>query len=128
MLFKKKFIEKRRHQRLDYYCLVKYRPLYHKGEYREIVTSLRNLSSGGILLKLKDWLPQGSELEVKLNITQLKESLVATAKVVRVSRQKSGEGYWCGVEFLAMSEEDKKRLTDFISALKNKSTHSTAPR
>ena len=54
MIFRKRNAEKRQYERADYYCLVRYGPLYQKGEYTEILTSLKDLSVSGALDKVKE--------------------------------------------------------------------------
>jgi c-di-GMP-binding flagellar brake protein YcgR len=57
---------------------------------------------------------------MKINIPQLGEPLVVTAKIVRHCSFNDRKGYWCGVKFLQISEEDQKKLADFIWSIKNK--------
>lgn len=120
MFFKKKYIEKRTYERMDYYCLVKYRPLDQKGLYAETLTSLKNISGGGLLLKLKEPHLLGARLEIKINLPMPDDSAITTiAEVVRPAVSKKSKGYWVGVKFIDIKEEDRKRIADFIKLIKN---------
>ncbi|MDP2924563.1 MAG: PilZ domain-containing protein [Candidatus Omnitrophota bacterium] len=120
MIFKKGYLEKRAHERAECYCLVKYRPLYQKGVYTETITSVKNISGGGLLLKLKEPHLLGARLEIKINLPMPDDSAITTiAEVVRPAVSKKSKGYWVGVKFIDIKEEDRKRIADFIKLIKN---------
>ncbi|MCX5716210.1 MAG: PilZ domain-containing protein [Candidatus Omnitrophica bacterium] len=120
IIFKRSNAEKRSYERKGCYFLVKYR-YSQKGEsYSESVTSLRNISGGGLLLKSKEFLPIGSKLELKINIVPLGLCVDATAQVVRIEkiRGKLKTGYLAGVVFMDIKEEDRKKIIDFVEMAK----------
>lgn len=110
--------EKRQYERLSYYCLVKYRLLGQKDAYNEMVTSLRNLSAGGMLLKTKEHFAVGSMLAIKINISSPAEIIAVNGQVVRLRQNRIKGGYWCGIKFSDIKEEEKEKLISFISAAK----------
>lgn len=117
MIFKKKrFFERRRDERRKGYCLIKYRPL-HKGEpFVEVLTSLRDISRNGILFKSREYLPADTRLEVKVNLPPMEKPIATLAKVMRFEKIGRKRGYWIGITFLDIKEEDRKKIVDFVAS------------
>lgn len=118
MIFKKSVTEKRRYKRRDCYFLIKYRQPLKESAYSEAVTSLRNLSGGGILFKSKESLPINSMLEIIINLIPGDICINTSAKVVRSEKEKGRRNYLVGATFLDIKEEDKKKITDFVEFAK----------
>jgi c-di-GMP-binding flagellar brake protein YcgR len=116
---KKKF-ERRQYQRKRCFCLIKYRPFGQNTEYIETLASLRNISANGMLFKSKEYLPTNAQLEIKINMPPLGEIIRVIASVIRLDRIVKEEGYWVGVTYLKIAEEDKKRLLNFATVEKKK--------
>lgn len=119
MIFKKKHSERRAFERANCYCLVQYKIFDQKGVYEKVVTSLRNISDGGMLLKFKEQHLLGTRLEVKINLP-LSEGCVITAvaEVVRTIAYDKTKDYWAGIKFIDIKEEDKKKIKEFINFIK----------
>lgn len=74
-----------------------------------------DLSQGGSFLKSDLLLEVGETLSVEFQVPGLPRLLRAQARVVWVRRfPKSTEPPGMGVEFLSMSEEDRKALGDYL--------------
>lgn len=115
MVVKKKYTEKRQYERLNYHCLVKYKPLNEIGDYSETFTSLKNISAGGLLLKLKGQLPLGMKLKVRINIPSFTAPIDAVAEIVRFTEKPGNTGHWSGVKFIEINPGDKSKLAEFCT-------------
>jgi len=115
MIFKKKYSEKRAFERENCYCLVRYKTLDGKGDSATIITSLRNISGGGLLLKFKEPHLLGVRVEIKINLPMSDDSLIsAVAEIVRLKAYAKAKEHWAGVRFIDIKEEDRKKIIDFI--------------
>jgi len=112
---KKNIIEKRQYKRQDYYCLLKYRGMNKHGTYAQSITSLRNISGGGVLFKSKEYLPMDSELEMEISIPPLEWVANVSAKVVRFEENKARKTYKIGAMFINIKEEDRKKIVSFVN-------------
>jgi uncharacterized protein (TIGR02266 family) len=75
-----------------------------------------DLSPGGTFLKSELLLEQGEPLSVEFRVPGVPRLMRAQARVAWVRRfPKPGELSGMGVEFLAMSDEDRLVLTDYIA-------------
>lgn len=118
MRFIKKNLEKRKYKRGNYYCLVKYRCADMDGPHGEVITSLRNVSAGGLLFKVREYLPVGMQIKLSLNIPPLNEITNVSAKVVRL--KKGVKGYWIGAMFTDIKDEDKTKINNFVISTRRK--------
>jgi c-di-GMP-binding flagellar brake protein YcgR len=120
MIFKKKYLEKRAFERENCYCLVRYKTLDEKGASTAIITSLRNISGGGLLLKFKEPHLLGVRVEIKINLpTPDSSAISAVAEIVRLKTYAKAKEHWAGVRFIDIKEEDRKKIIDFIKFRKN---------
>jgi c-di-GMP-binding flagellar brake protein YcgR len=120
MIFKKKYLEKRAFERKNCYCLLRYKILDEKGTYSTVITSLRNISAGGLLLKFKEPHLLGARVEIKINLPIPDDSVIsAVAEIVRIKTYDKAKEYWAGVKFVDIKEEDRKKIIDFIKFIKN---------
>jgi uncharacterized protein (TIGR02266 family) len=77
-----------------------------------------DLSPGGTFLKSDLLLEDGEPLSVEFRVPGVPRLMRAQARVAWVRRfPKPGEPAGMGVEFLAMTEEDRAVLTDYIARL-----------
>jgi len=119
MMFGKKYSEKRKYKRIDCYCLIRYRLLHSQGAYTENLASIRNISGGGLLFKSREYVPVGTELEVKINFIALEKPISVLAKVVRFEVDKKNAGsYRIGIFFTSIADRDRKAITQFTEFVK----------
>lgn len=115
-LRKTRGIERRRYKRISLFCLLKYRRLHTAEAYRETLTSLRNISGGGILFKAKELLAVNTRLEIEINVPPLGGFFVVEAKVVRHEKIRGSRRYWIGAEFVNISDDDRKRIINLAES------------
>lgn len=75
-----------------------------------------NLSSGGAFVRAELLFEQGELLKMDVRLPSGKV-VKATARVVRVSREE-GDGAGMGIEFVHLSDEDRRALNLALSVLK----------
>lgn len=120
MIFKRKHSERRTFERENCYCLVRYKTLDEKGDSATVITSLRNISGGGLLLKFKEPHLLGARVEIKINLPMEGDSTIsALAEIVRLNTYDKAKEYWAGVRFVEIKEEDRKKIMHFIKFVKN---------
>jgi len=120
MIFKRKHSERRAFERENCYCLVRYKTLDEKGDSATVITSLRNISGGGLLLKFKEPHLLGARVEIKINLPMEGDSTIsALAEIVRLNTYDKAKEYWAGVRFVEIKEEDRKKIMHFIKFVKN---------
>lgn len=120
MIFKKKHSERRAFERESCYCLVRYKTLDDKGASENVITSLRNISGGGLLLKFKEPHLLGARVAIKINLPiEGQSEISAVAEIVRVRAYDKAKEYWAGVKFVEIREEDRKKILHFIKFIKN---------
>jgi uncharacterized protein (TIGR02266 family) len=77
-----------------------------------------DLSPGGTFLKSELLLEEGEALSVEFRVPGVPRLLTAQGRVAWVRRfPKPGEPSGMGVEFVAMSDDDKSLLTDYLARL-----------
>jgi uncharacterized protein (TIGR02266 family) len=83
--------------------------------YGQLVFDATDLSPGGAFIKSDLLLEQGEALSLDFKLPGVERSLRAHAKVAWVQRfPKEGESAGMGIEFLAMTEDDRRALTKYI--------------
>ncbi|MEI8348617.1 MAG: PilZ domain-containing protein [Candidatus Omnitrophota bacterium] len=118
MIFGKKYSERRQYKRIDCYCLIRYRALNSQGAYTENLASIRNISGGGLLFKSREYLPVGTQLEVKINFVALEKPIFVLARVVRFEANKKNAGsYRIGIFFTTIKDQDRKIITQFTESV-----------
>ena len=116
MARKIQYIDRRKHKRVDLYCLVKYRYLKQGGEESVVITSLRNISGGGLLFRSDGYLPLDTKLEIFVNLLPVNRIISASGRVVRFEKISKTGHYLIGVEFTKISDEDRDAIIRFAKA------------
>lgn len=76
-----------------------------------------DLSVGGTFLQSDILLEQGETLQLEFRVPGMARLLRAQARIAWVRRfPKDGEAAGMGVQFLAMSEEDSRALSEYLEA------------
>ncbi len=113
-------IERRKYKRKSLYCLIKYRVLPNKEIHEAIVTSLRNMSGGGILFRTSEYLQANTILEIKINLPLFDKIVTALAKVVRTEKTKTGTKFFIGVQFTEIKDEDRSSILKIVEYFEKK--------
>jgi len=80
-----------------------------------LIFEATDLSAGGTFLRSDLLLEEGETLSLELQVPGVERTLAAQARIVWVRRFPSdGQPAGMGVEFLAMSEEDRRVLREFL--------------
>jgi len=74
-----------------------------------------NVSMGGVLFETKKPIPVSSIIECQFHIAGFKEPIYAKAKIVRVEELYTNK-YDLGIQFIAISDDDRKVLEKYITA------------
>ena len=109
------FAEKRKHGRIVYPMPVRYRiigPQEIAGAVH--VSNARDLSEDGMLLEVKEDLPIGARLELKLPISSTGRSILVTGTVLRKEWLESIGVFAVGVLFEALQPKERDDLSGFI--------------
>ncbi|MFW5999090.1 MAG: flagellar brake protein [Halanaerobiaceae bacterium] len=108
-------IQRRDFFRLEVKKQVKYRLLDSsgegKGDYNKTVTS--DISAGGLKMVIEQDLPQGSELELYLNIKPVKE-IPLKGKVVQKYTMSDGKTKAAGIEFMNISSGLRDKIISWM--------------
>lgn len=94
-------------------------PLQYKDIQRPIETYsgtlTRDISEGGVRFIANEFLSIFTRLLVEASIPSFSRPIKAISKVAWIRKIPSGNQYDVGVQFMDMTEEDKKHLTSFIA-------------
>lgn len=94
-------------------------PLQYKDIQRPIETYsgtlTRDIGEGGIRFIANEFLSIFTRLLVEASIPSFSRPIKAISKVAWIRKIPSGNQYDVGVQFMDMTEEDKKHLTSFIA-------------
>ena len=112
--------ERRRFPRLGVAVDIQYKILPDSIAYETGATS--NISAGGICLILYDALPAGSILELNIYLPDEQPIIKAKGKIVwvrpfNVARDQK-ERFDAGIEFLDLSETNRKRVDNYVFSYK----------
>ncbi len=100
---------KREFIRLKAYHLVKYRPLTEKvAGTEEVLASIKDIGAGGVCLKVEEYLPAATLLELEINFPQIKTSVSALAKIVWIKQIKRTKRYEIGAQFVEIQDGMKE--------------------
>ncbi|MDD4909189.1 MAG: PilZ domain-containing protein [Candidatus Omnitrophica bacterium] len=106
---------KRQFPRTPIYFLVKYRPQGASESTMPVASVSRNISLDGLLLRVKDPLTIGQNLEIEINMPVFGKSIKARLKTVWARPVKGTDLFDVGARFLEIGEDDRKDVLDYIS-------------
>lgn len=107
--------ERRQKERLNGYHLIKYRVAKGGQGAGYSLTSVINISSGGVLFKSAEPLAGGTVVDIKINFPGQTEPLAAQAKVIRSREVKvKPKHYEVGVKFIDIDEEKGKIIDKVV--------------
>jgi len=106
--------ERRRFPRLPLNTKVEYKAL-DQTEARFFSTVTKDISSGGICIRLLEKFAPGAVLEINFSIPGLKKFIIAKGRIVWVREFKAGSSkvYESGIEFVNIKDDDRKIIAEF---------------
>ncbi len=113
--------DRRKFIRIPYEAVIRYKaragkgaPIKQKKSFED--ASSRNISSGGILMATKERFPQGTILEVELDIPSLDgySTVKILGQIVRSIEVQKGKAYENGISFYKIDQEDEDALAQFL--------------
>jgi hypothetical protein len=104
---------KRQFLRLGAHHLLKYKLLDEQGK-EGTLSFVRNISAGGVLFHSNEHIKPGSSLELDISFPPSPDSIKIRAKVLRVSKLKTVDGFDVAVQFLNLDKDIKKFIDSKI--------------
>lgn len=77
-------------------------------------TIARNISKGGVALIVNEFISVFTRLIVEISIPPIAKPIRAISKVVWIRKRPHGEQYEVGMEFVDITEEDRRNVSDFV--------------
>ncbi|OGW74617.1 MAG: hypothetical protein A2Z72_07305 [Omnitrophica bacterium RBG_13_46_9] len=112
------FIEKRKFPRVEVSVPLRYKKLYGT-TYLSSGTLTKNISEGGIRFSTDKFISLACRLLLELRLPSVPRSIKAISKVAWIKRLPSGNVYEVGNQFLAMTKEDDKIISDYLENIAN---------
>ena len=110
--------DRRKYIRIPYEAVIRYKACPNKDPKKKTFSDAasRNISSGGILMATKEKFPQGTILEVELDIPSLDgySTVKIQGQVVRTTESDKGKGFENGISFYKIDEQDEDILEQFL--------------
>ncbi|UCH12597.1 MAG: PilZ domain-containing protein [Candidatus Omnitrophota bacterium] len=78
-------------------------------------TLTKDVSEGGVRFTSNDFLSIFTRLFVEVSVPSFSRPVKAISKVAWIQKQPRGSQYMVGLQFLDMTEEDRKHLAAFIA-------------
>jgi len=107
--------ERRRFPRIPIHLLAKYRPQGSPASEIAIASVSKNISLNGLMLRVKEPLAVGQNLEVEINMPVFNKSIEVKLKVVWIRPLKGTDFFDIGAKFLEISEEDRRDVLDYVN-------------
>ncbi|MDD5633678.1 MAG: PilZ domain-containing protein [Candidatus Omnitrophica bacterium] len=106
--------EQRKHPRVETHIPIRYYKL-REGAGSQITGSIsKNMSQGGIRFRTPEFVSMACRLILELDIPSITKPIKAISKVAWIRKTESGKEYEIGNQFLEMSREDIKLVTEYI--------------
>ena len=110
--------DRRKYIRIPYEAVIRYKACPNKEQKKKFFLDAcsKNISSGGILMATKERFPQGTILEVELDIPSLDgySTVKILGQVVRTTEAEKGRRYENGISFYKIEEQDEEILEQFL--------------
>lgn len=105
--------ERRQYPRASTAMPVQYRGIRQASD-AVVGTIARDISGGGVRLVVNEFISVFTRLVVEVSIPPTPKPIRATSKVVWVRKRPYGEQYEVGMEFVDITEEDKRNISNFV--------------
>ena len=81
---------------------------------------LKDIGAGGLRLLSREFLPVDSKVKLEFFLTPASEALLAVGKVVWIQKVPYSYQHEVGIQFLDISEANRKRIRHFVEQNSNK--------
>lgn len=105
--------DRRRYPRVNSAMPVQYRGI-RQGSEAAVGTIARDISNGGIRFVSNEFLSIFTRLVVEISIPSTPKPVRAISKVVWIRKRSYGEQYEVGMQFVDMSEDDRRNISHFV--------------
>ena len=107
------FPERRQQQRVYMTMSVQYRGIRQANN--SVVNAIsRDISTGGVRLLVNEFISVFTRLVLEIAVPSAPKPVRVVSKIAWVRKRPYGEQYEVGAQFVEMSEEDRRGVTDFI--------------
>jgi len=113
--------ERRKFFRLNAYHLAKYRLVSENNKEELKITSLKDISAGGVCLRTDREIPRGSILQLYINFPQLSSPIPCLAKSTWIKKSDKKGHYEIGLEFLEIEDFLRKEIMERIEGVRRRS-------
>ena len=107
----------RRHKRFHASYLVKFRTAALEPWADPYLSTITDISAGGLRFWTEVFIPEYSSLSLQVWIPAISRAVTAQARAVRVRPAPKGGIYYISAEFVNISADDQLALNDFIERL-----------
>lgn len=108
--------EKRKSRRIKTHIPVRYRTLRGRPGVVGASSITKDLSEGGIRFRTAEFIAMSCRLILELDIPMFTKPIKAISKVAWLRKLPSGEDYDVGNQFLEMSKENKKLVSEYVDS------------
>ena len=112
--------EKRNFFRLNAYHLVKYR-LVSQEEWQMAIASIRDISAGGVRLRVDQEIPKGSMLSLRINFPKLPLPISCLAKVAWAKKLGRTNRFEIGLEFVEIEDLLRQEINQRVDYVRRRS-------
>ena len=114
----KKAQEKRAHPRLSVYHLAKYRVISRPDQEEKVVTSVKDISGGGICLLSDEDLPLEAILQVHIRFPGVEQAIPCLVKVCWKRYLKGIKKYRVGAQFVEIEDILRNEIVGRIESVR----------
>lgn len=84
-------------------------------------TASKNLSTGGVCIVVFEKMDTGTLLDLRFSVPELNKFIIAKGRVVwirelSIQGKTTDAGFEAGIEFVTISEEDRRKIEEFVIA------------
>lgn len=110
--------ERRAYPRLPVYHLAKYKLISQPKEEPPVTTSIKDVSGGGICLRLDEHLPVSAVIQLYINFPRIPQTITALAKVVWIKQIGKSKRYEAGVQFLEIEDTFRQAIVKRVESVR----------
>lgn len=107
--------DRRKHQRVEAHIPIKYHALRGGAGIEGEASLTKDLSEGGIRFRTTEFVSMACRLILEMDIPVFSKPIKAISKVAWIRKTESGDDYEVGNQFLEMSKEDRKLVSQYVN-------------
>lgn len=114
--------ERRGFIRLQAYHCVKYKLLSTEDKERHpfIAATIRDISAGGVCLRIEEHLPESALIELKINFPHIATSIYVLAKIIWTRQRDKIRRYDVGMQFIEIEDVMRQAIDEQIKRVYDK--------